>query len=61
MKHLVKQGNRIKGFVFQKKDGTYWYAFGKPSQAEYIAFACRDLEHGIACIEMHSGICELKP
>jgi hypothetical protein len=51
MKHLVKNGNRIKGFVYQSKD-SWWYAFGKPSQEQYIAFACRDLEHGIACIEV---------
>lgn len=56
-KHLVKNGKRIKGFVYQKQDGSFWYAFGKPSQDNYIAFACRDLEHGIACIEMHSRIC----
>ena len=60
MKTIVRNGKRIKGFVFTKKDGTTWYAFGKPSQAEYIAFACKSVEHGIACIEMHSGICELR-
>jgi len=53
MKHLVKNGNRIKGFVYQSQD-SWWYAFGKPSQEQYIAFACRDLEHGIACIEVPS-------
>jgi len=52
MKHIVKDGRRIKGFVWQKSDGTWWYAFGKPSQASYIAFACRDKEHGIANVEM---------
>ena len=50
-KTLVKNGNRIKGFVYKNKDG-YWYAFGKPSQDNYIAFKCRDIEHGIACIEV---------
>ncbi len=58
-KHLVKNGNKIKGFVYQKGDGSYWYAFGKPSQDSYIAFACRDLSHGIACIEMYAGMCAL--
>lgn len=56
----VKKDNKIKGFVFQRKDGSFWYAFGKPSQSEYIAFACRSIEHGIACIEMQLGICEYK-
>lgn len=51
-KTLVKNGKKIKGFVFQKNDGSFWYAFGKPSQNNYIAFACKDIEHGIACIEI---------
>jgi len=51
MKHLVKSGRRIKGYVYQDQEG-WWYVFGKPSQTEYIAFACRSLEHGIACIEI---------
>lgn len=49
--HLVKNGRKIKGFVYQSNN-KWWYAFGKPSQDNYISFACRDLEHGIACIEM---------
>lgn len=53
MKHLVKRGRRIKGFVYQDSSGQFWYAFGKPSQVECISFACRSLEHGIACVEMH--------
>lgn len=51
-KHLVKNGNKIKGFVYQDNNGAYWYAFGKPSQSDYIAFACKSIEHGIACIEI---------
>jgi hypothetical protein len=50
-KHIVKDGKRIKGFVYFSND-SWWYAFGKPSQDSYIAFACRSLEHGIACIEV---------
>lgn len=52
MKHLVKSGRRIKGFVYQTPNGEWWYAFGKPSQSNYIAFACKSKEHGIACIEV---------
>lgn len=52
MKHLVKSGRRIKGYVYQDQEGGWWYALGKPSQTDYIAFACRSLEHGIACIEI---------
>lgn len=55
MKHLVKRNRRIIGFVFSKADGSWWYAFGRPSQDMYISFSCRDLEHGMACIEMHSA------
>lgn len=51
-KYVVKNGNKIKGFVYQDSNKKWWYAFGKPSQDNYIAFSCRDLEHGIACIEV---------
>jgi hypothetical protein len=52
MKHLVKQGKKIKGFVYQDSSQNWWFAFGKPSQDNYISFACRDKEHGIASVEM---------
>ena len=45
MKHLVKNGRKIIGFVYLS-NGQYWYAFGKPSQFEYIAFACDSIEAG---------------
>lgn len=51
-KHLVKNGKKIKGFVFQDPDKKWWYAFGKPSRDNYIAFACKSLEHGIASVEL---------
>lgn len=52
MKTLVKNGKKIKGFVYQTNDGSWWYAFGKPSQDNWIAFSCRDKSHGIACIQI---------
>lgn len=58
--HLVKKGRKILGFVYQDSKGYFWYAFGKPSQACYIAFECNSLEQGIARIEMHLNICELR-
>jgi hypothetical protein len=53
---LIKDGRRIVGFVYQKNDGSHWYAFGRPSQDNYISFACRDFEHGEACILMYRPI-----
>lgn len=55
MKHVVKRGRKTIGFVYQNSSG-WWYAFGVPSQHEYISFACRNKEHGIACIEMYRPI-----
>ena len=52
MKYLVKNGRKIKGFVWQDNKNQWWYAYGRPSQDNYIAFACRDKEHGIANVEM---------
>jgi hypothetical protein len=46
MKHLVKRGRKIVGFVFQDAKGYFWYAFGKPSRPEYVAFACNSIEDG---------------
>lgn len=54
-KHLVKRNNRIIGFVYGKPDGSYWYAFGRPSQASWIEFECNSIEQGIARIEMHTN------
>lgn len=53
-KYIVKNGRKIKGFVFMQ-NGAYWYAFGKPSQNNYIAFECSSIEQGIARIEMHTN------
>lgn len=53
-RHIVKNGKKIKGFVFMQ-NGSYWYAFGKPSQNNYIAFECSSIEQGIARIEMHTN------
>lgn len=55
MKNLVKKGRRIIGFVWQDKNGQHWYAFGKPSQSQYISFACNSIEQGIARVEMHTN------
>lgn len=39
---VIKDGRRIVGFVEEQKDGSWTYAFGKPSQREYIAFNVPD-------------------
>jgi hypothetical protein len=54
-KYLVKKGNKIKGFVYFQ-NGSYWYAFGRPSQNNYIGFECSSIEQGIARIEMHTNL-----
>lgn len=56
MKHLVKRGKKILGFVYQDAKQQWWYAFGRPSQSDYMAFACNSMEQGIAKIEMYQPI-----
>lgn len=55
MKNLVKRGRKIIGFVWQDKNGQHWYAFGKPSQSQYISFACNSIEQVVARVEMHTN------
>jgi hypothetical protein len=43
---IIKTGKKIDGFVWEDKNGKCWYAFGKPSQSNYIAFGCRSIEDG---------------
>ena len=51
---LVKEGRKIIGFVKQRaKTGQFYFAFGKPSQSEYIAFDCKSEQAGIEAF--HSG------
>lgn len=35
---LVKDGRHIIGFIEKQKDGSWGYAFGKPSQPSFIMF-----------------------
>ena len=35
---LVKDGRRIIGFIEEQKDGSWGYAFGKPSRPSFIMF-----------------------
>ncbi len=37
-KEVIRNGNYIIGFIEQQKDGTWGYAFGKPSQKSYLMF-----------------------
>jgi len=54
-KHAVKEGRKIIGFV-SMNNGSWFYAFGKPSQSEYMAFQCPDLKSGINSIKEHSNL-----
>jgi hypothetical protein len=53
MKAIIKTGRRIKGFVYQDLEGNFWYAFGKPSQDNYISFRCESIEEGINNIKKY--------
>ena len=35
---VIRNGRRIIGFIEQQKDGSWGYAFGKPSQPSFIMF-----------------------
>ena len=54
--HKVKIGKKIIGFVFQDKRGQWQFAFGRPSQSNFIAFHCQNLRDGIDLI--NKGYCE---
>ena len=54
-KTIVKQGKKIIGFVY-KSNGSFWFAFGKPSQREFVSFACKDINEGIKSINQYSKL-----
>ena len=35
---VIRDGRRIIGFIEQQKDGSWGYAFGKPSQPSFLMF-----------------------
>lgn len=35
---VVRNGRRIIGFIEKQKDGSWGYAFGKPSQPSFLMF-----------------------
>ena len=35
---VIRDGRRIIGFIEQQKDGSWGYAFGKPSQSSFLMF-----------------------
>lgn len=43
-KIIAKNKSKIVGFIEKNRDGTYTYAFGKPSQSNYASFTVDDLE-----------------
>lgn len=53
---LVKEKRKIKGFINQRSNGQFYFVFGTPSQASYIAWDCDSIEHGIQCIKNYSKI-----
>ena len=49
-KEIIKEGKKIIGFVYKTLDNEFYFAFGKPSQSNYISFKCNSIEHGKECI-----------
>ena len=35
---VIRDGRRIIGFIKKQKDGSWGYAFGKPSQPSFLMF-----------------------
>ncbi len=54
MKHIIKKGNKIIGFVYITLNSEWFYAFGRPPHTSYISFACNSLEHGIEKVKEYS-------
>ena len=43
-RELLKEGNKIIGWIEQRTNGKQLYAFGKPSQSNFISFECETLQ-----------------
>ena len=57
---LVKDGRRIIGFIEKQKDGSWGYAFGKPSQPSFIMFYTDSFEKAKSrLMEGHTNFKEL--
>lgn len=55
MKTIIRNGRKIIGFVGENSDGFY-FAFGKPSQPECIAFRSETKEQAIIKVHEHCGV-----
>lgn len=56
MKTIVKKGQKIIGFTYQKTSGEYYFAFGKPSQSSWIEFKCNSTDDGINKIKNYYSL-----
>lgn len=43
-RELLKEGRKILGWIEQRPNGDFYYAYGKPSQSSFISFECKTLE-----------------
>lgn len=43
-KEVIKDGKHIIGFIQQQQDGSWGYAFGKPSQPSFLMFYVKTKE-----------------
>jgi len=57
---VVRDGRRIIGFIEKQKDGSWGYAFGKPSQPSFIMFHTDSFEKAKSrLMESHTSFKEL--
>lgn len=43
-RELLIEGRKILGWIEQRPNGYFYYAYGKPSQYSFISFECDTLE-----------------
>ena len=55
-KRIIKVKNRIIGFVYKNLKNEFWFAFGSPSQSNYISFKTLNYDSGINSIKKHINI-----
>jgi len=55
-KRIIKVKNRIIGFVYKNLKNEFWFAFGSPSQSDYISFKTLNFNTGINSIKTYKNL-----